>query len=86
MRKRSSENGVTTPEQLLGNMLLLGLRLQQHGVRLNRKAQAFGSAAVDTLARSGWVIVRHDAVETAYKRGRTDATQEWIAKLRSTKG
>lgn len=58
-----------TPEQVLGNLFQFVMTMRQKGVRITRRTQALGSAAVDTLRREGWVIVRHDAEDKAYKAG-----------------
>lgn len=50
----------STPEQVLGNLFQFIITLRQRGVNITRRTQALGSAAVDTLRREGWIVVRYD--------------------------
>jgi hypothetical protein len=58
-----------TPEQVLGNLFQFVISMRQKGIGITRKTQALGSAAVDTLRREGWAIVRHDAIALTHDAG-----------------
>lgn len=71
----------TTPEQILGNLFQFIITLKQKGLRINRRTQALGSAAVDTLRREGWVIVRYDDVPKSESKSESRVGSTWLCDL-----
>ena len=68
-----------TPEQVIGNAMLLARRLMRCGVRIHNRPQAVGSAVIGSLRDNGYEVVPRTELDhlRSWKAQATEVIGSW---------